>query len=570
MRILLLLVALVCIWHSSPTEAASPPDAGQLLQQQHPPAQLPQRFPDPAEQPAKKSEIDSDVKINVTGFRFSGFAEIITEEELQTLVRPALGMTLGLAELKKLTAEITDYLRSKGYLLSRAYLPKQEIVDGVVHIAIIAGQVQDVPDLRISEQSRIKPQILAEMASAGAPSGKALQQPQLERSLLLMNDLPGISARSILESGETPGSTRITIEAQEGPLLSGAVSVNNFGNRYTGALQAVGRGSANDISGYGDQLSLTATRARGLKKAIASYSLPLGVAGLKVQTSYSGLAYELGKDMTILDGEGTAQSLNISLSNPVLRSRRLSLWQMLQYEARALDDRMGGARIKKRFLDILTLGISINAYDRFGGGGLTNFNTALNIGTIDLRFAADAVTDAATARSEGHYSKLAFSLSRLQRLNQEFSFFGFFSGQLACKNLDSSEKYILGGPAGLRAYPVGEATGDEGFSFSTELRYDLPDKFVSSNLQLVAFLDAGQIRQHDTPWTNSISSATGKNSYWLSGAGVGINLDRPGKYGIHTSYATPLGSNPGRSTSGMDADNRDSNHRAWVQSVFWF
>ena len=38
--------------------------------------------------------------------------------------------------------------------------------------------------------------------------------------------------------------------------------------------------------------------------------------------------------------------------------------------------------------------------------------------------------------------------------------------QLSSKNLDSSEKFTLGGIGGVEAYPSGEASGDEGRKIS--------------------------------------------------------------------------------------------------------
>ena len=43
-------------------------------------------------------------------------------------------------------------------------------------------------------------------------------------------------------------------------------------------------------------------------------------------------------------------------------------------------------------------------------------------------------------------------------------------GQLAFDNLDSSEKMELGGAYGVRAYPEGEAFGDEGYIATAEAR----------------------------------------------------------------------------------------------------
>ncbi len=85
------------------------------------------------------------------------------------------------------------------------------------------------------------------------------------------------------------------------------------------------------------------------------------------------------------------------------------------------------------------------------------------------------------------------------------------TGQWAGKNLDSSEKFVLGGAYGIRAYPQGEAAGDEGWLATAELRHRL-----SRYLQWSLFYDAGGIDINRKPF------AAGANSRHLSGYGIGL------------------------------------------------
>lgn len=572
MRFRLLLVLFIFVLGFPPAVSAeSPPDSGRILQEQKQiPATLPERLPDADDQPLKKESAESGIKITVSGFRFTGAQSVATEAELQQVVSYAVGQELSLTELQNVAAQVTYYLRDKGYFLARAYLPKQEIVDGIVEIAVIAGQVLGEPSVQFSGPVRIREQVISDMASQGVQEGETLQQEKLERAILLMNDLPGISAKSILEKGDAPGTTKVTIEAQEGPLLGGLVSANNFGNRYTGSCQGIAQAAANDLAGIGDQLSLSLTGAEYLIKGAVTYQLPLGNSGLKGSLAYTGLGYELGKEYKSLDVEGTANTFNAALSYPFVRTRKFSLWQAVDYEYRVLADESAGVDISDRNLRVVSLRTTVNSYDQWGGGGLSNIFLMISAGDLSYGLAAEEATDAATANTEGEFHKFAGSLSRLQRLTKDLTLFAAFSGQLASQNLDSSEKFILGGPAGVRAYPVGEASGDQGCSLTAEVRYGVPRQILSSDLQCVAFFDTGRIRLHDSPWLNSVTTATGKNSYNLSGAGFGINFDRPGLFSIRASFAQVIGNNPGRSVDGKNADNKDNDQQVWLQAILWF
>lgn len=570
-RSLPMLVIFGLILLSDNPTLGAPPDAGQIFREQKSfdPQRL-ERLPVPEEQDKEAPPGDSGAKVLVKGFRFSGFAGVASDAELQPLVQAAVGHEASLADLQRLVRQVTTYLRDKNYLLARAYLPRQDVTEGIIEIAAIAGQSEGKATLQPDATRRLRDSVLTILADHAIIPGQALQQSPLERATLLMNDLPGISARSTLERGSVPGTTRVLIEASEGPLFSGQLSADNFGNRYTGALRGTTQLSLNDPFGIGDQLRLALTGAEDLFSGTIGYSLPLGSSGLKGGLTYSGLSYELGKELSSLDADGRADTLSLNLSYPHIRSRNFSLWQGFVYEFRNLEDRIGGDRVRDRALQVATSDLTVSSYDRFGGGGLTSFRVGLTVGSLDLGEDAEAVADAVGPETEGRYRKITYSLARLQRLSNELTLFGALSGQWASKNLDSSEKFILGGPAAVRAYPVGEAAGDEGHCLTVELRYDLPVKPSWSDIQLVAFFDAGHITLNEDTWANSVNNADGRNNYWIQGAGAGINLGKASRYAVRASFAHTIGGNPGRSLNGKNADNKDDDSRVWLQGIFWF
>ena len=145
-----------------------------------------------------------------------------------------------------------------------------------------------------------------------------------------------------------------------------------------------------------------------------------------------------------------------------------------------------------------------------------------------------------------------------------------WTGQAAFNNLDSSEKFSLGGPNSLRAYPVGEASGDEGHLLNADIRYNISLPPSWGSLQLDGFYDAGYIDINKEPVLIALGTATNRNSYWLQGAGLGFNYTSGGKFAIRGSWAYAIGDNPGRSISGNNSDGRSDNYRFWLQSMLFF
>ncbi|PKN18676.1 MAG: ShlB/FhaC/HecB family hemolysin secretion/activation protein [Deltaproteobacteria bacterium HGW-Deltaproteobacteria-6] len=553
---------------------AAGPDTGTLLNEQRQPGiKLPDRLPKP-DSPAQERPplADSGVKVTAKAFRFTGYESIATETELQALVKDSVGKELSFPDLQNLVVGITSYLREKkGYLLARAYLPRQDLTEGVIEIAIVAGRLDDSTDIRMKGPARIKVSKLREMVEKAVPPGKAIQTRDIERAILLMNDLSGIKAQASLEPGSAPGTTRVVVNASEGPLLSGMLSGDNYGDRYTGTWRGTGTALVNDPFGWGDQLALALTGAENQFQGRFSYALPLGSDGFNWSFGYTNLSYKLGGDLRNLNYTGSADTFSTGISYPLLRSRSASIWSGLGFEYLFLTDKMSGDKIKDRKIPVGNGFISGTFYDQLGGGGMTSVNVTLYGGHLDLSSVTAAqVQDAAGPKAEGGFFKGTYGLARLQQITQSLYAFVSARGQVAGGNLDSSQKFILGGPTGIRAYPVGEAAGDEGHAFTAEMRYDLPFTPAWAATQLVGFLDTGWIKLNQSNWPGAVTNASGKNDYWLSGAGVGLNIGKTGIYSIRGSYAHTIDTNYGRSTTGMNADNLNDKERFWLQALLWF
>ncbi len=206
-------------------------------------------------------------------------------------------------------------------------------------------------------------------------------------------------------------------------------------------------------------------------------------------------------------------------------------------------------------------------FDQLLGGGHTTCGITLYTGSLQLgNVQDDKAADEATARTEGQYLKVGWNASRLQSIYGKTSLYLGLSGQFADKNLDSSEKFILGGPYGVRAYPVNEASGDEGELVTVELRRELIDE-----VQVIGFLDYGHIVIDHSAWPGSQGASNTPNRYDLAGAGSGINLFfNKLKLAASLNVAWPIGPNPGRGSDGSDNDGTHRRPRFWVSVQKFF
>ena len=188
---------------------------------------------------------------------------------------------------------------------------------------------------------------------------------------------------------------------------------------------------------------------------------------------------------------------------------------------------------------------------------MTVFSVSYSGGRINIESPGARVVDDASARTQGHFDKLNFNLLRLQSLGERLSAYMSLAAQKGSKNLDSSEKFLLGGANGVRAYPQGEASGDTGYLATLELRYVLNWPAAPGVLQPFAFVDAGGVTLNENPF------AAGNNRRNLAGGGLGLSWARANDFQVKLTVARRIGSERVLS----DSDDR---MRGWLQAIKYF
>jgi hemolysin activation/secretion protein len=194
-----------------------------------------------------------------------------------------------------------------------------------------------------------------------------------------------------------------------------------------------------------------------------------------------------------------------------------------------------------------------NTRDQWLAGGINTWNLGWSMGQVAFDNAAAQLADASNANSQGSFSTWSASFIRLQSLTSAASLYLTASGQLAGKNLDSSQKLSVGGTYSVRAYDIGAMSGDSGYFLSAEYRHNLPWIFVGQ-WQLAAFVDRAHVTINSHTWPG----VTGPNSGTLSGAGVGINWSGSNQWSARAYAATPIGSTP-------TLTGRTRSARGWVE-----
>jgi hemolysin activation/secretion protein len=489
--------------------------------------------------PRELGKPTDDITLDVTAYQIDGLSEV-PRDVLTQVTAPFTGKARSYEDMVDAAAAVSRYMqRELGYYLGHAYLPEQSPKDGVVRIAVMEGRLDQVllnwPDKMIVQRE------VVERYLARLRPGEILRVRDVERVVFMVNDLQGIRARFEVKSGRYPGTASLVVSPQSEARFSGKAELDSYGSRYsgTGRLNVVGTFASPLGRGDGLVLNAMTTITGGMAFGLVSYVLPLGSDGLKLGASASKVDYKLDKVAFPVGLNGDATAANVFGLYPLVRSRNLNVFALASVEHKAFDDRREiGLNTRKRS-DDTQVGLVGDFRDNLLTGGVNTyeFNGLMGRLTYQEGFVPSDTPE--------RYQKVTAGYSRLQNLvSNRLLMYLRYKGQRSRQNLDTTERFSLGGPSGVRAFAPGEATGDEGDLFTAELRFLPFDNWfgrASREMVFSFFYDVGHATFRHDPTLPSLNSVPGSaNTATLSGVGIGAIWDRPQSFGLRLNLAWPL------------------------------
>ena len=456
----------------------------------------------------------------------------LRDEQLMAVTQPYLNREIDAGELDNMVAELTRLAR-KQYPAAWAYIPEQTAVDGKLTIRFEAGRFSTV---KVDSEGVLHERV-ARMPLAGLRRGEIIESGKLETALRNLRDLPGIAAEAVLSPGSEQGTSDLTVKVTPRETQTYVLYAENYGSHAAGRYRYGFQADWRNPSATGNRLTIGALVSNGHQHGGSiAYEMPVGHSTTTVGIGYSHSDYELGSIWSQLGVEGKSDTVSLYGKTPLVNryTGKTSLTYAFNY--RKLKDELNGMDIGDRHSQSFSLGL-----EGFGRSSknIVQYEVAFHTGTLTTDSAtADALATA--GGYNGGFTKGTLDVTAVQQLGSPaFDVLLKLSGQKAGSNLDSSERIYLGGARGVRAYPQGEASGDEGILGTLEVRYHLPVKGLTASI----YYDAGHVRK--------VKSIAGSNT--LQGWGLGLTYSRPRDWFARLDYARRIGYDEGLST---DANSR--------------
>jgi hemolysin activation/secretion protein len=477
------------------------------------------------------------IKFNLTSIQLDGVT-VYSEAELMPVYQDKLGTDVSLADIYVIATALTNNYRNDGYILTQVVVPPQTIEAGIVRLQVVEGFIDGITIEGEEDQGALD---LIESYASRIRTGRALNIRDMERYLLLINDLPGLSARSVLSPSPTlAGAADLQIIITR-DYFDALVAADNYGSRFLGPVQFTTAAGINSMFGQNERVAAQFVYAPGhSQRELAyfdlSYEMPIFSHGTKVQLFASRTHTEPGFGLGVFGIKGRSEFYSVQVSHPFIRSRTENLTAYAIADHRNLEsssilsqtviDRIRAARAGARyeFLDTL-FGVGINAVNVEIAQGLDVFGASEEGGPRLTRTEGDP-----------QFFKVNVNAQRLQRVTNSVNLLVAARGQMSNGPLLSSEEFGIGGMSMGRGYDSSELVGDEGLAGQIEVQWNEPHKFDSpyiEDYQLFSFYDVGSV------WQDDFTTIKQKRDT-LASAGFGARFDFAGDIDADLTVAFPL------------------------------
>ncbi len=510
-KILLLLLAGLIL--DLPRDAAAQGPAGAVIPPQGtrapemaPPVQ-PRVGPGTPRGPAPAAAQDPALArtVTITSVAIEG-ATAFPAARIQSEIGPLTG-TIPLQRVEEARVAILGLYRNAGYVFT--------VVDAVVERD---GRLR----LTVGEAEIVEVRLDGDIGPAGTQVLRFLENLRgvrpidtatLERWLLLVEDIPGVSMRAVLRpAGTAPGA--LSLVAQVGrQAITGYVAVDNRAFRLTGTQQGIAAVQFNSFTSLAERTELQLYYANGRTSVYgqASTEFFVGSQGARVRI-YAGTGETTpSSPLRDIGYQGTTTVAGMAVSYPVIRRRQQSLtvsaaFDFIETEIKLEDSPLGDQVLSRDELRVLRVGGEWAVFDQLLGDGRAAVNVValrLHQGISGLGASASGSPTLSRAGAQTDFTKLTFELSRTQALFSPWtgatvSVLGVLAGQWSNDILPQAEKFYIGGSRLGRGYYAGEVTGDSALVATAEVQLSMAyetsvfGQAVRVDPMVYAFYDWGQ------------------------------------------------------------------------------
>ena len=445
------------------------------------------------------------------------------------------GLTLG--EIEEIAETITTYYRNHGFFLAKAFLPSQDVHDGVVGLTVLEGVLGKVT---VAGNDLYKTDYLVGLFDDLIH--KAVVYKDIEQKLYLLNDYPGLKLTGYFKPGDQIGDTHLSLNIVSEETSSSLLRLDNHGSEFTGQNRLYYQYQHNAPVGYGDKVSLGVMRTSSPDNTTygsINYRIPVYDEKNYLYVSTSKNQYVLEKESSTspVDLTGSSSVSKITYEKVFERTRKTSTSMRVELQnSNSEVDSESDTFDQDTTVDSLVASYN---YDFLSDRGKSVNNGRVSISAGD--FFIDTFQDV-NNRSDS-FEKINFShyylkFSQIPFTKLPIRFIAKLNMQLADITLPSIEQSAIAGPDSVRAFSVTEFSADSSAYLGLEVHFSYPkilDFKIGPNLKFskivtpYVFIDSSYGVQNGLDGRDDETAS-------LTGWGFGLELKYKNKFSGHLMF----------------------------------
>ncbi len=440
---------------------------------------------------------------------------------LQKIAKPFLNQSVTLEQVQAIGFALQKLYQDEGYILTQVVLPPQDIHKDAANVIyeVVEGYVAQIM-IKPEEDAPYSVQVqrYADLITESRP----LQVTVLERSLLQINDLPGVAAQSVLAPSPTVvGAANMNLNVRHTPAMVYA-GYSNRGTTFLGPRQMQAGFQLNSLLAA-DRLSVNTSTVMPFPRQLVYYDVDyrvyVGDAGWQLHGIQSHTRSKPGGSLVNLKLSGYSKKTQFDVTYPWWRSRfkNLNFSAGLYFLDSENDTRLDPAQSQKLYKDNIR-GVFASGNWSFTSPEMVTHQVMVKVTRGMPWFQASRDDDTVPhSRQGGHaeFTKLDLEINRTRYWTEKLSYMLGVQGAWGLRGLLASEQYGYGGAQYGSAYDSSTLTGDRGFSVRWEGRYDLAQNAGSALIswaQLYAGVDHGRTWVLDT--VNQVSGGDAASAFF--------------------------------------------------------
>ena len=477
--------------------------------------------------------IDPNNTTKLTRLAFSPSA-VFDDAMLRDIESPYVGKEISVDLVREIIEVIgARYLEEK-FELSRALLPEQRVVDGVVAIRLVEARIGDVV---LEDPGRISPKFIRSFLDIS--EGSLLSLSDLERRIRLYNATNKSNLTSELAPGADFGQTDIFLTVQEPDRVElPSVSINNYASEVTDWRQQSASVTFNNLLRYEDEIFVSYNDSNGSESSTVSINAPFGNDGTNISLSHSESNTKYVNDGAgasgIVGTRGASRSHSVSFSRPLIFDDEYSVYVSAAYGSSYSEVILAnsGLNLNESKVQKFEVALPMNY-----GNAVSNFSFSPSVGILN----PSSISPSFGSRSEKWMSAVKADISASRYLSK-YATLNLRSKIVYTEATDMlnypSELLTVGGPGSVRAYQPSVSSGHQGYFASLELRSDLANWEGVQLPEIIPYIQPYAFIDH--AFAQSRQRKTQRDNFW-SGIGLGVSIPSIANiFSFDAYWATPL------------------------------